>query len=206
MAGSVVVIGGAGLVGRGVASAFRDAGYHVLVVDPEAGDEPDALVARADEGLLERLRAAAPVRAVVVSLPTRGQGRPDGDFRPSAVAAEQWGPRLSALELATGVLADGGALIELAGSTALAPGTDEAGFVAAFQRGVHEGLAGLGRIRRYLCAIHTRVRPASDGPHEWPSAEQIGVELVELCASERPRGLCRIAAPTFALEWVDGDD
>lgn len=206
MSGSVVVIGGAGLVGAGATHAFRDAGMRALVVDPAFAGGPDGFALDAGaSGLAARIREAGPVATVVVSLPTRGEGRPVGDYRPAEVAARQWPVRLAALQLAADVLEQGGALIELAGSTALAPGEDEAGFVGGFQRGVHRGLASLGRIRSYLCAIHTRVRPDEDSPVGWPSAREIGVQLVALSGSDRPGGLCRIAAPRFELDWVEAD-
>lgn len=181
-----LVIGGAGKVGRGVAQSFRDAGFEVVVVDPAGGDPSAA----ADP---EQASGIGLVDAAVISLAARGQGRPEGDFRPAGVAATELGPRLAAVALATKVL-DGGSLIELAGGAALDPGPDEAGLIGRWQRGVHAGLAQAG-VQATLCAITCYVDPETD-------AVAVGRRIVDLAAGGRT-GLCRLDGTDVSVEWVD---
>ena len=208
-----LVIGGAGQVGEGVVEALQDAGRRVVVVDPRAG-EPSASGTTNGQsadtpGLGARLRDRGRFDLVVVSLPARGQGRCADEFRPAALAAEALPPRLAALELAIEVLGEsGGTIIELAGGAALEPGSDEAGLIGGWQRGIHRGFESLENIRAFLCAIATPVksrRLAGDG-EAWPSARDIGERLLELVASDRAGGLCSIVAPDYLLGWPEDGD
>jgi hypothetical protein len=205
-----LVIGGAGAVGEGVGEALRDAGRRVVIVDPRAGESGASLPTigqTADTpGLGARIRDWGHFDLVVVSLPARGEGRDAGEFRPAALAAEVLPQRLSALELAVEVLGEsGGTIIELAGGSALVPGSDEAALIGGWQRGIHRGFDSLKDIRAFLCAIDTPVKSrclAGDG-ETWPTAREIGGRLLELVASDRPGGLCRVAAPDFQLSWPE---
>ncbi len=208
-----LVIGGAGQVGEGVVEALRDAGRQVVVVDPRAGESgasrPTIGQSADAAGLGARLRDQGRFDLVVVSLPARGQGRGVDEFWPAALAAEALPPRLSALELAIEVLGEsGGTIIELAGGAVLEPGSDEAGLIGGWQRGIHRGFDSLENIRAFLCAIATPVksrRLAGDG-ETWPTARDIGERLLELVASDRPGGLCSIVAPDYDLSWPQPGD
>jgi hypothetical protein len=208
-----LVIGGAGAVGEGVVEALRGAGREVVVVDPQAVESRasrSTIGQTADTpGLAARLGDSGHFDLVVISLPARGEGRDEGEFRPAALAAEALPQRLSALELAVEVLGEsGGTLIELAGGAALEPGHDEAGLIGGWQRGVHRGFESLENIRAFLCAIATPVksrRLAGDG-EAWPTAREIGGRLLELVASNRSGGLCIVATPDFEVSWPEVGD
>jgi len=205
-----LVIGGAGAVGEGVVEALCDAGRRVVVVDPRAGESGASWLTidqTADTpGLGARLSDLGRFDLVVISLPARGEGRGEGEFRPAELAAEALPQRLSALELAVEVFGEsGGTIIELAGGAALASGSDEAALIGGWQRGIHRGFDSLENIRAFLCAIATPVKSrllTGDG-EAWPTAPEIGERLLELVASDRPGGLCRVAAPDFQLSWPE---
>lgn len=185
MAQRALVIGGAGKVGRGVVEAFRDAGIEVLTVDPAGGEVPEP----ATTALLERVGR---VDLAVVSLPARGRGREQGDFRPARVAADELPGRLEALELACRALSDG-LLVELTGGAALEADPSEAGLIGGWQRGIHAGFGQAG-TDAVLCAITCFVDP--DG------AAAVGRRILEIAGAGRT-GLCRIDDVDGSVEWVD---
>ena len=186
MAQRALVIGGAGKVGRGVAEAFRDAGWDVLAVDPAGGD----IAERATPALAERVGT---VDLAVVSLPARGEARDAGEFRPAAVAAHELPGRLAALELAVEVVS-AGTLVELAGGAALGADSSEAGLIGSWQRGVHAGFA-QAKIQAVLCAITCFVDPQDGGP-------AVGRRILEVVEDGRA-GVCRIDDVDGAVEWED---
>jgi hypothetical protein len=202
-----LVIGGAGAVGGGVVEILRDSGRRVVIVDPESSERETAYREPANTpGLGKRLSDSGEFDLVVVSLPARGEGRAAGEFRPAALASEVLPHRLAALELAVGLLGkSGGTIIELAGGAALEPGPDEAGMIGGWQRAIHRGFTSLENIRVFLCAISTPVKSRRLAGHgeAWPTALEIGERLLELVASDRPGGLCRVAAPDFQLSWPE---
>jgi hypothetical protein len=199
---TAVVIGGAGRVGSGIGRALRDRGWTVTVVDPAGG--ADDLTAAAHPDLASD-RLPGRVDLVVISLPARGEGRSEGEFRPSELASRELALRLDALALALRVLGGPGpALVELGSSALLEAGSSEAGLIASWQRRIHLGLSGLADLRHYLCAITTPVTPlGAPARTDWPSAERIGEKLLELVESDRPADGWAIGAD---LRWRATDE